>query len=164
MKNIATVIFLVLLILFGAFLLGNIKVPEPAVDEIPAAIGHVNDFADVLSPEKEQELESFLEGKNPEIAVLTIKTTGGEPIESYAIRVANNWGVGDSATDDGVLFVIATEDRQMRVEIGSGAEGSLTDAQAGRILDEHVVPELKNNNWEAGISNGVIGLWSEMQK
>lgn len=164
MKEIVLVLLVMAVMIVGVSFLSKEEATHPTVMEIPTAVGHINDFAQVLSPEKRGELETFLDGKTPEIAVLTIDSTHGEAIEEYAVRVANAWGVGSAENDDGILFVVATEDRQMRVEIGSGAEGVLTDAQAGRILDEYVVPELKNNNWEAGITNGVYGLWTAINQ
>lgn len=127
--------------------------------EIPAPTGYVNDKADIISPAVEASLEARLKavadtGK-AEIAVLTINSTSPYDITQYGIRLGDAWKVGDSKEDNGVIFIVAVGDRQVRIEVGSGAEAFLTDAQAGRILDNSVVPVFKTGNWEAGITAGV---------
>lgn len=128
----------------------------------PEPSGYVVDQSGVLSPETEDLLTNQLtqlnEATGIQMAVVTIPTTNGVPIEEYSIELAESWGVGDAEQDSGILFITATEDRQVRFEIGYGMEGALTDSQGGRILDNSVIPHFKNNNFEAGIIDGVGAL------
>jgi uncharacterized protein len=87
--------------------------------------------------------------------VLTIESLEGEVLEEYSLRVAETWKLGREKFDDGVLFLVAEQDRQMRIEVGYGLEGKLTDLQAGRILDHVVRPLFREGRFGAGIEAGV---------
>lgn len=130
---------------------------------LPEAKGYVNDYADILSPETEAKLEADLKEYKPEIAVLTVKSLNGLNIDEYGIRIGNAWKTGDAEKDDGVIFIIATEDRKVKIEVGTGSEVKINDAKAGRILDESVVPHLKNDDWERGILEGVLAIKSALK-
>lgn len=131
----------------------------------PNPDSYIVDQSDVLSESAEnalfQKLKAFDE--KAQIAVVTLKTTGRMDEKQYAIKLAEKWKVGHAGKDNGVIFLIVTGDRKLRIEVGRGLEGSLNDSKAGRILDEHVVPELKNNNWEKGIINGVDAIIKEVK-
>lgn len=131
----------------------------------PNPTNYVVDTAGVIGDEVEAELNTKLASisSKAEIAVVTVKTTQPLGEASYAINLANKWGVGDKQKDNGILFLIVTEDRKLRIEVGSGAEAFMNDAKAGRILDTYVVPELKNNNWEKGIINGTEAIIKEVK-
>ena len=129
----------------------------------PQPTNHVVDSANVINDVAEAELNAKLASASTEVAVVTVKTTQPLDEASYAIELANKWGVGDEAKDDGILFLIVTDDRKLRIEVGSGAESFMNDAKAGRILDTYVVPELKNNNWEKGIINGTDAILKEVK-
>lgn len=77
------------------------------------------------------------------MVVVTVQSLGGRDIESYSIGLAREWGIGDKDDDSGVLLLLSTGDRQVRIEVGKGLEGSLTDGKSGRILDSYAVPYLK---------------------
>lgn len=126
--------------------------------EIPTPVGHVNDFANIIDDAEEKKLEAELTAFPHEIAVLTVATTHGMDIAQYGIKVADQWKVGDAALDDGVIFIIAYNDHKARIEVGSGAEAYITDSQAGAILDDHVIPQFKQNNYTAGIMHGVHAI------
>ena len=126
--------------------------------QIPSAVGHVNDYANIISAEKEGVLEEDLKVFPHEIAVLTVESLGGLTIEDYGIKVAEAWKVGDAKEDDGVILIVSTGDRKVRIEVGYGAEAKLNDSKVGRILDESVVPHFKNNDWEGGILEGVLSI------
>ena len=117
--------------------------------------GYVNDFADVLSPQYEQQLETKLreyeEKTTNEIAVVTVKNLNGESVEEYTINLAEQWKVGKAKEDNGVIFLTAIDDRKTRIEVGYGNEEKLTDIEAGRILDG-VTPYYKEGKYEAGLS------------
>lgn len=107
-------------------------------------------------------LEQFRATVGPQIAVLVISSTGSSTIEDYGIDVAREWSIGDKQRDDGVLLLIAIDDRTLRIETGSGIEGDLTDVEAGRIIDSVVVPQLRNNDPTAAVSAGVDALTTEL--
>ena len=116
--------------------------------------GFVNDFANIISPTIQADLESRLSQSGLEIAVVTVPNLGDETIETYAVKLFEEWGIGDEEKDNGVLFLIAPQERQVRIEVGYGLEGVLTDAQSNGIIQKIVIPEFKNENLEAGIVKG----------
>lgn len=133
---------------------------------LPGFDAPVVDTADVLSNPVETELgaelEAFRTEVGPHIAVLTVESTGGASIEDYAIDVARAWGVGDRARDDGVLLVLSTGDRELRIEVGSGVEGDLTDLESGRIIDLAMVPLLQAGDTDGAVRAGVAALMLEL--
>ena len=151
-------------ILTGLF--GGDAVTKTTTVTMPVPNGYVNDLADVISAEKQAELEAalllFAESGKGEIAVLTIETTSPDSIEQYGVKLASAWKVGSSEEDNGVVLILATKDRKVRIEVGYGAEAVLTDAQSGRILDNDVVPYLKSQNWEVGVTSGVSAIINEL--
>lgn len=126
-------------------------------------VGFVNDFAQVLSPATktglEQELSSFATSTSNEIAIVIIRTVGDdETIESYAVKLFEEWKIGKQDIDNGILFLVAVEDRVARIEVGYGLEGALPDAVAARILRNEVLPRFKQNDFEGGIRAGVSSI------
>ena len=137
-----------------------------AATDIPKFSAPVVDKANILSPNVEsalnQSLESFRRASGPQVAVLTVSSTGNQSIEDFSVDVARKWGLGDKTRDDGVLLVIAFDDRKLRVETGSGIEGELTDVEAGRIIDGIIAPQLKAGNPDAAVLDGASALMSEL--
>jgi len=133
----------------------------PAADlpAVPAHTAWVTDLAGVLAAEERAALEArltaFTAAKGAQVAVLLVTTTGDEPIEGYALRVAEAWKLGRQGQDDGAILVIATADRKLRIEVGYGLEGALTDATSKRIIDETIVPHFRTGNLYAGVNAGV---------
>lgn len=125
----------------------------------PSPTGYVNDFADILTQEQEQKLETKLEDfekqTTDEIAVVTVKSTNPETIEEYSIHLAEQWKVGKKDKDNGIIMLFAMDDHKMRNEVGRGLEGSLTDIQSKHIQDNVIVPEFKSGNYYDGINKGV---------
>ncbi|MBI5742705.1 MAG: TPM domain-containing protein [Candidatus Niyogibacteria bacterium] len=125
-------------------------------------IGRVNDFAGALTVEQvralENELAAFARDKGHEIAVVTVPTIGDETIENYANQLFREWGVGNKDLNNGVLFLVAINDRQMRIEVGYGLEGALTDVESKHILDDVAAPYFKSGNYTEGILNGTRGI------
>jgi uncharacterized protein len=132
----------------------------------PSFSAPVVDDANVVSRQVEDQLNAILEDfrikVGPQIAVLTVESTGNKSLEDYGIDIAREWGIGDSQRDDGVLLLIVMNDRVLRIETGSGIEGDLTDVEAGRIIDSVVVPELRNNNPDGAVIAGVDALMTEL--
>lgn len=130
----------------------------------PEPTGFVVDTSDVINNDIEnqinQEAEAFK--GSAEIAVVTIKTTQPLDEAQYAINLATKWGVGDKQKDNGVLLLIVTEDRKVRIEVGTGLEGEITDSEAGRILDNIVVPALKAGDWSKASLEGFHAIQGEI--
>ena len=141
---------LAVLLLFS--LAGNGQVAVPPV-------ARVVDQTGTLSAENRAALERMLEQleqrKGAQIAVVMVKTTAGEPIEQYALRVGEQWKLGRRKVDDGAVLVVAKDDRALRIEVGYGLEGALNDATAKRIVSDIIVPRFKEGDFFGGISAGV---------
>ena len=92
--------------------------------------------------------------KGSQVAVLIVPTTQPETIEQYSIRVAEAWKIGRKKIDDGALLVIAKDDHKLRIEVGYGLEGALTDVTARRIIDEVITPKFRSGDFAGGIAAG----------
>lgn len=127
----------------------------PVVDAVQAV-------DDAIESSLSGELEQFQTTSGPQIAVAIIDSTGDRSIEDYTIDLARAWGVGDAQRDDGVLILVALEDRELRIEVGSGVEGDLTDIAAGRIVDNVMLPLLRVNDVNGAVVQGaraVMAVW-----
>lgn len=144
------------LALIALLLSASLSVAEVAV---PPLQSRVTDLAGTLSAgevvQLEQKLAAFEAKKGSQIAVLIVLTTQPETIEEYSIRVVDAWKLGRKRIDDGVLLIIAKQDRAVRIEVGYGLEGVLPDAIAKRIVDEIIVPKFKQGDFAGGINAGV---------
>jgi uncharacterized protein len=127
--------------------------------DVPFLSGRIVDEAGMLSPEARQRIEQKLAGfeqrTGAQVVVLTIDSLQGDPIEDFAIRVAETWKLGQQGKDNGAIFLVARDDRLMRIEVGYGLEPELTDAESGRILDNIVRPAFRNGDFGGGIEQGV---------
>src|SRR6202049_3354445 len=127
--------------------------------EVPPLSGRVVDQTATLSSgdmaSLTQSLKDLEARKGSQIAVLIVPTTAPETIEQYSIRVAEAWKIGRKKVDDGALLVVAKDDHRLRIEVGYGLEGALTDVTARRIIDEIITPKFKNGDFAGGISAGV---------
>jgi uncharacterized protein len=130
--------------------------------EVPFLAGRVNDRAELLKADTvarvEEKLAAFERETGAQVAVLTIPSLEDEILEEYSLRVAETWALGRAGTDDGVLFLISRDDRKMRIEVGYGLEGRLTDLTAGRILDEIVAPRFKRGDFDVGVEVGIDAI------
>jgi len=126
---------------------------------VPPLTGRVVDLTSTLTigeiSSLTGKLEDFENRKGSQIAVLMVPTTQPETIEQFSIRVADAWKVGRKKIDDGAILIIAKNDRRLRIEVGYGLEGSLTDATTRRIIDEDITPKFVNGDFFGGISAGV---------
>jgi uncharacterized protein len=148
------VLFLLLLLL---------PMPMPVAGlEVPPATGYVNDLAGLISPATELKIERFLRdferSDSTQLVVLTIDTLDGEALDAYSLKVAENWKIGQQGKDNGALLLIAKQERQMRIEVGYGLEGRLTDLLAGRIIDREIKPRFQAGDFEGGIIAGVTSM------
>ncbi len=121
--------------------------------------GYVNDYAEILTEEQEVVLETKLRNlassEGSEVAVVTVKSLDGETVENYAVQLFAEWGIGKKDKDNGLLLLIAMEERAMRIEVGYGLEGTITDAQAFWIIRDIITPAFKNEDYFTGISGAI---------
>lgn len=129
---------------------------------IPKLGGYVNDYASMISGSSkaklEEELRSFEQSDSTQLVILTIPSLEGEPIEDYSIKVAEAWKLGQARKDNGILLLVSKNDRKMRIEVGRGLEGKLTDLMAGRIIDLVIKPRFKRDDFDGGFTAGVASL------
>jgi uncharacterized protein len=135
--------------------------------DVPPLKGRVNDYAGMMSPATERLLEAtlqrFEEAESTQIVVLTIPSLAGDALEDFSIRVAEQWKIGRKGRDNGAILVVAKAERKVRIEVGYGLEGRLTDAVSGRIIRNVIVPEFKAGRFEQGIVNGVNAMIQVVQ-
>ncbi len=131
----------------------------PSLQPVPALKARVTDLTGTLTAGQRDDLEDTLQAfearKGAQIAVLVVPTTRPEAIEQYSIRVVEAWKLGREKPDDGALLLVAMQDRELRIEVGRGLEGALTDLTANRIIDETIVPRFREGDFAGGIVSGV---------
>jgi uncharacterized protein len=111
----------------------------------------------------ERMLEAHEDSTSNQIAVLTIADLGGEVLEEYSLKVAETWKLGQAGKDNGVLLLVARDDRKVRIEVGRGLEGSLTDATSGRIIRREIVPRFKEGDFDGGVLEGTKAIVSAIE-
>ena len=130
-----------------------------ALVAVPPLSGRVVDQTGTLSPgditSLTQTLKDLETRKGSQIAVLIVPTTDGEAIEQFSLRVAEAWKIGRKKIDDGAVLVVAKNDRHLRIEVGYGLEGALTDATTKRIIDEDITPKFKAGDFGGGVAAGI---------
>ena len=130
-----------------------------AAQSFPKAVGRVNDFANVIDAATEADLDRRLDQleqqTSSEIAVATVVSLNGISVEEYANRLFKEWGIGQAKQDNGVLVLVAPNEREMRIEVGYGLEGVLPDGLAGQVIRDDFTPRFRENDYSGGIRNGV---------
>lgn len=130
--------------------------------------GYVNDFANVIAPAEEQQIEAIIvelkQQTGAEIAVVTIPSLEGGEIDDFTNRLFEKWGIGQRGKDNGLMFLAAMQDRLMRIEVGYGLEGAIPDATAGRIRRDVITPYFKAGRPGQGILAGVAALSLEVAR
>ena len=130
--------------------------------DVPPLKARVTDLAGVLSPSQRQKIEEglylFESRTSNQIAVLIIPSLEGESLEDYSIRVTDRWKLGTGDKENGVLLLIVKNDRKIRIEVGYGLEGALTDLIASQIIRKDIAPYFRQGNYYAGIVNGLNGI------
>lgn len=151
---------LLALLLFCASL--GLHAQTDGLTPVPALQARVTDTAGLLSPEQraalEQKLAAFEQRKGSQLGVLIVPTTAPEAIEQYGIRVAEQWQLGRKGTDDGIILIVARNDRTLRIEVGYGLEGVVPDAIARRVIAETIVPRFQAGDFAGGIVAGMDQL------
>jgi uncharacterized protein len=143
-----------------------------ALVAVPALAGHVNDHAGMLgAPERarlEQTLADYETKSGSQIVILTVDSTAPEAIEQYGIRVADAWKIGRAKVDDGVILIVAKNNpkalRRLRIEAGRGVQGSLTDAQSKRVLEDIIAPYFRQDDYFGGLNAGAAAISALLNK
>lgn len=145
----------VIIVLFFLIL----AMPAHAYYNPGAPVGFINDFVGVINEQDketlENKLQTFEKDSGNEIAVVIIPSLKGDYIEHFAIKLFQDWGIGKKDVNNGVLLLVAIDDRQMRIEVGYGLEGALTDAQSSWIINNELKPAFQKGDYSAGINNAV---------
>ena len=130
--------------------------------DVPRLQGYVNDYAGMISPSAkskiEQELKAFEQSDSTQIVILTISSLEGGNIEEFGIKVAETWKIGQQVKDNGILFIVSKQDRKIRIEVGRGLEGKLTDLMSGRIIDRVIKPRFSEGDFDGGFIAGVSSM------
>ncbi|MFH0799906.1 MAG: TPM domain-containing protein, partial [Pseudomonadota bacterium] len=128
----------------------------------PKPAGFVNDFAGVMSAGSKSKVEgllsSFEKSTGIEVAVATLPSLEGRTVEDVAVDLYKEWGIGKKGKDNGALFLVAPNERKVRIEVGYGLEGVLNDALTGRIIDDYVVPRFRAGEVSDGITAGTVAI------
>jgi len=130
--------------------------------EVPPLRGYVNDYAGMLSRQTAQRLETVLsefeKSDSTQMVVLTIPSLEGESLEDFSIKVAETWKIGWKGKDNGAILLVVKNERKIRIEVGRGLEGKLTDLVSGRIIRNEIVPRFKSADFDGGIEQGISSM------
>jgi uncharacterized protein len=150
--------FLAALLVLAGLLLGAARAEVP----VPPLKARVTDLTGTLNAQQKGELEARIAAyeakRGSQIAVLLLPTTQPEEIEQYSIRVAEAWKIGRKGVDDGLILVVAKDDRRLRIEVGYGLEGRIPDSLARRVIDERITPRFRDGDFYGGVRDGVEQL------
>ena len=152
-------------LVIGATLFASFAYSEVAV---PPLTGRIVDLTGTLSLSQSNEIADILaaheQKSGNQLGVLIVPTTQPEAIEQYSLRVVESWKLGRKGVDDGALFLVAKNDRKLRIEVGYGLEGVLPDAICRRIISEIITPKFKQGDFAGGITAGVTAIIDAINK
>lgn len=130
--------------------------------EYPSPVGYVNDFANMLSPDDEArlngEITAIEKATTVEIAIVTVDSLQGVSVEEYAVKLFEKWGIGKKGIDNGLLIIVAKNERKYRIETGYGLEGNINAARAGRIGREIIEPNFKKGEYGQGLYDALLEI------
>lgn len=148
--------------LTSAFLLALLMAVPAAAQTFPQLTGRVVDQADIIPPAEEADLTAQLEQLEKttghQLVVATVNDLEGQDVADYGYRLGRTWGIGGKEENDGVVFLIAPNERRMNISVGYGLEPILTDALSGRIIRDQVTPRFKDGDYPGGIQAGVNAI------
>jgi len=141
--------------------------PATRAADVPYLTGRVVDEAGILSPATRERIDTALtkheEATTNQVAVLTVPSLGSDSVEGFAVKVFSTWKLGQRGKDNGVLLVVAPAERRMRIEVGYGLEGLLTDGIAGNILRTSLAPRFKAGDYDRGVEDGVGAILAVLE-
>ena len=160
MKYILNKVFLLFVIVLSFFTIRVYAIEKPTQEF------YVNDYANVLSSETKnhiinKSLELYNKDKT-QVVVSVVNSLEGLTVEEYALEMFREFGIGDKELNNGILLLLSVVDREVRIEVGYGLEGVINDGKAGRILDNYMIPDLRNNNWDSAVKKGYDAIISEL--
>ena len=130
--------------------------------EFPELTGRVVDRAEMLPPQVEARLSQMLQAheqaSTEQVVVVTVPNLQGYPIEDYGYQLGRHWGIGQEGEDNGALLIVAEEERKIRIEVGYGLEGRLTDAHSSVIINRIITPAFRQGDFQSGIVNGAAAM------
>lgn len=142
-------------------------VPLASALDVPSLSGRLVDAAHVLPPDLtatlSAELAAHEERTGNQVVLLTLPSLGGEPVEEFAHRVATTWQLGRKGIDNGVLLLVVPGDRRVRIEVGYGLEGTLTDAKASRIIRQEIIPRFRSGDVAGGVAAGLRAIMGTIE-
>jgi uncharacterized protein len=152
--------------LFALLLALLLAAPAAAVD-FPPLTGRVVDQANLLSPEQEaaltRKLEALEQATSRQLVVVTVPDIGDSTIEDYGYQLGRHWGIGQSEANNGVLLIVAVQQRKVRIEVGYGLEGILTDALSSQIIRDDILPRFRAGDFPGGIEAGADAIIAQLQ-
>lgn len=155
-------ISLYILIFFGALFCAPAIAFSQAIPKVPVPPRLVNDFTNTLTPDQQQSLErklvAFDDSTSTQIAVVIIKSLDGYDVADYALKLGREWGVGGKEFNNGVVVLVAKEDRKMNISTGYGVEGALPDITAGHIIQDIIRPNFKGEDYYRGLDEGTDAI------
>jgi uncharacterized protein len=155
-------IFLGFLLVILCFCIITVAAAPAAALDVPPLKGYVNDYANMISASArtkiETELKAFEQSDSTQVVILTIHSLEGEVLEEYSIKVGETWKIGQKGRDNGIILLVSNKDRKIRIEVGRGLEGKLTDMTAGRIIDLVIKPKFKRGDFDGGFIAGIHSL------
>lgn len=163
---------LLLALAAGALLLGACDAQSRSPDlvsaiELPALTGRVVDQAELLSPAQERRLDAASEAVErevgPQFVIVTANSLQGRPIEEFGLTLGRQWGIGSAERDDGLILLVAPNERKVRIEVGYGLERRVTDPFAARVLREQVLPRFRDGDYAGGIEAGSDALIARLR-
>jgi uncharacterized protein len=167
-SNVRTSLLLTALALAGVGCAGHVPVTATAAvcaQSVPHLQGRVTDTAGVLSLTQQSRLSDLLANYEHEthhqLAVLTVKTLAGESLETYSLRVANCWRLGQPGIDNGILITLAVQERKVRIELGKGMQRYISNSEAQSIIDGSMVPAFAEGDFAGGLQQGLERLMAD---
>lgn len=153
---------LIYLLLLLQLAMPMVALAAPQVPPAPTQNIYVQDYAGVIDPQARSSMNAIAEDlarkTKAQIVVVTVKSLNGESLEDYSLTLLRKWGIGDKKLNNGVVLLVAVDDRKSRIEVGYGLEGALPDALTGRIQDDYMLPFFRQNQYSKGIQNAFNAL------
>lgn len=144
-----------------------VAAPRLSSQSVPFLSGRVNDYAGILSTETvwslEKQLRAHEDSTTNQVVVLTVNSLEGAAVQEYALKAAETWKIGQKGKDNGVLLVVAKDDRKVSIQVGYGLEGTLTDAMCNTIIRREIIPSFKAKDFDGGVRKGVESILAALE-